>query len=164
VIYLNSSGRSADPAAVRALVAAGNVVLALDPRGWGESAPPPQTRGYSMEWQMAQRAMLIGRPLLGMQAFDVLGAFDYLATLPEVDAARIGVSGAGGGGVLALFAAALEPRIASVETVGALASYLSVVEADTHKTPPGLLIPGVLRRFDLADVKRAIAPRPVTVR
>jgi pimeloyl-ACP methyl ester carboxylesterase len=164
IIYINPAGRSSDPDAVRKLVADGNIVLAVDPRGWGESAPPPQTRGYSNEWQMAQRAMLIGKPLPGMQTFDVLRAFDYLASLPEVDPKRISVTGVGVGGPVALFAAALEPRIASVATQGAIESYMAIVQADTHKTPPSLLIPGVLRRFDLVDVKRAITPRPVIAR
>jgi hypothetical protein len=163
-IYVNSAGKAAGAVAIRQLTDAGNIVLAIDPRGWGESAPPPQARGYSNEWQMSQRAMLIGKPLLGMQTFDALRAFDYLASLPEVDPARIGITGVAGGGLVALFAAALEPRIASVETVDALESYMAVVQADTHRTPPGLLIPGVLKHFDLPDVKRAIAPRPLRVR
>jgi hypothetical protein len=164
VLYVNSAGKAAGADTVRQLVDAGHVVLAIDPRGWGEGAAPPQTRGYSIEWQIAQRAMLLGKPMLGMQTFDVLRAFDYLSTLPEVDAKRIRVVGVGGGGLVALFAGALEPRIASVEASGAPQSYLSIVEADTHQTPPGWLIPGVLKHFDLPDVARAVAPRPVAIR
>jgi hypothetical protein len=78
-----------------------------------------------------------------------------------VDASRISIRAVSGGQVAALFAAALEPRIASVETAGALESYMAVVATDTHQTPTGLLIRGVLKHLDLPDVKRAIAPRPV---
>ena len=39
----------------------------------------------SAEGQMAQRALLIGRPLVAMQTFDTLRAFDWLVTLPGVD-------------------------------------------------------------------------------
>jgi cephalosporin-C deacetylase-like acetyl esterase len=163
VLYVNSAGQAAGVKAVQGLVEAGNVVMAIDPRGWGEGAAPPQVRGSS-DWQIAQRAMLIGKPMLGMQTFDVLRAFDYLSTVPEVDATRIRIVGAGGGGLLALFAGALEPRIASVDVTGAPQSYMSIVDADIHHTPPGWLIPGVLKHFDLPDVIRAIAPRPVSVR
>jgi hypothetical protein len=38
-------------------------------------------------------------------------------------------------------AAELDPRIASVETAGALESYLAVVAADTRQTTVGLLNP-----------------------
>jgi hypothetical protein len=163
VLYVNSAGKLQGAAAIQKLVEAGNAVLAIDPRGWGESAPAPRAGGYSTESQLAKRAMLLGKPLVGMQTFDTLRAFDYLSSLPGVDASRISITGVGGGGVVALFAAALEPRIVSAQTAGALESYLSVVEADIHQTPPGLLIPGVLKHFDLPDVKRAIAPRPVSV-
>jgi cephalosporin-C deacetylase-like acetyl esterase len=164
VLFVNPAGKSAETDAIRNLVAAGNVVMAIDPRGWGESAPPPNSRGYSNDWQMAQRAMLIGKPLPGMQTFDILRAFDYLATLPEVDPKRIRIIGIGAGGLVAMFAAALEPRIVSVETAGALESYMSVVRADVHKTPAASLVPGVLKHFDVDDLKRAIAPRSVSRR
>jgi dienelactone hydrolase len=161
VIYVNSAGKSADTAAIRKLTEAGNVVLALDSRGWGESAPEQKSGGYTPDWQLAQRAMLIGKPLVGMQTFDVLRAFDYLASLPQVDAARVSISGAGDGATVALYAGALEPRVASVTAANGLASYMTAVRAETHKGLIGIVVPGVLREFDLPDVAAAIAPRPL---
>jgi cephalosporin-C deacetylase-like acetyl esterase len=161
IIYVNSAGKSADTEAIRKLTEAGNVVLALDPRGWGESAPQQKSGGYTPDWQLAQRAMLIGKPLVGMQTFDVLRTFDYVATLPDVDASRISVSGVGDGAAVALYAGALEPRIASVTAINGLASYMTAVRADTHKGLIGVVVPGVLREFDLPDVAAGIAPRPL---
>ena len=60
------------------------------------------------------RAMLVGRTVAGMQVTDLLGAFDYLASLPNVDAARIGVFAKGNTTATALYAAALEPKIGKV--------------------------------------------------
>jgi hypothetical protein len=54
--------------------------------------------------------------------------------------------------------------IAAVDVAGAPQSYMAIVEADTHETPPERLIPGVLKHFDVPDVKRAIAPRLARVR
>ena len=141
---------------------AGNVVLAVDPRGWGESgAEEAKKTGYAKSYQTAMRALLVGRTMAGMQTGDVLRAFDYLAARHDVDSRRITVLGKGNGGVVALFVAALEPRVARVVCPGAPASYMEIVRA---KMPDGyfdLVAPGVLRDFDLPDVERALAPRRV---
>ena len=93
MIYVNSAGKGADPKAIESLMQRGHVVLAIDPRGWGESAPEKRSSGYSGMWQLAQRAMLIGRPLPGMQVYDVLRAFDYLASRQDVDPSQVSVNG-----------------------------------------------------------------------
>jgi fermentation-respiration switch protein FrsA (DUF1100 family) len=137
--------------------------LAIDPRGWGESAPDKGNSGYSGVWQLAQRAMLIGRPLTGMQVYDVLRAFDYLRARPEVDAGRITVRGDGKGGILALYAGALEPSIAGVESNGSLASYMTLARAVKHASAIDVVVPGVLQDFDLPDVAALVAPRPLRI-
>ena len=75
MVYVNRAGKAADAAEggpIEEIVRAGNIVLAVDPRGWGESA---------YERQSAMRAILVGKPLVGMQTADVLRAFDWLALL-----------------------------------------------------------------------------------
>jgi hypothetical protein len=119
--------------------------------------------GYTPQWQLAQRAMLIGRPLPGMQVFDVLRAFDYVRTRPEIDAGKIGIAGVGNGGVIALYAAALEPRIASVSVSEMVASYMNIVRSRIHVNTIEIVVPGVLSEFDLPDLAKAIAPRPLQV-
>jgi cephalosporin-C deacetylase-like acetyl esterase len=161
MLYLNSAGVSGDREKIEALVASGTAVLAFDPRGWSRSASSSSSDEYSSEYQLAQRAFLIGRPLIGMQVYDALRAFDYLAQRPEIDGHKIGITGAGQGGVVALFAGALEPRIASVTAEGSVASYMTIARAETHAGMIGIVVPGVLREFDLPDVAGIIAPRPL---
>ncbi|MFB3827531.1 MAG: dienelactone hydrolase family protein [Bryobacteraceae bacterium] len=147
VLWLDPAGKSADLAAIEALVRADNVVLAADLRNWGESAPAE----YATPHQAAQRALLAGKTLIGMQVYDALRAFDWLAARHEVDSRRITVSGKGSGGVAALFARALEPRIAAVKTEGAPRCYLALARGPA---PPDLIeiaVPGILRHFDLPD-------------
>lgn len=163
VLWLNAEGKAADAGeggAIESVVRAGNIVLAVDARGWGESAPPAGRRtGYSTPYQTAQRAFLTGKTVVGMQTFDALRAFDYLNSRHDVDSGRIAAFGKGNGGVVALYAAALEPRIAKIGSQRAPSSYMEIVRARMHEGITDIVVPGVLRDFDLPDVAAALAPR-----
>ncbi|MFB3829632.1 MAG: acetylxylan esterase [Bryobacteraceae bacterium] len=162
VLWVDAAGKAADMAAIESLVEAGNLVLAVDPRGWGESAGPPSPRGgYSKAFQTAMRALLVGKTLAGMQTGDLLRAFDYLASRPDVDPKRIAIAGKGNGGVLGLYTASLEPRIAKVASIAAPESYLAIVKAKRHEGIMDIVVPGVLRDFDLPDVAASLKPRAV---
>ena len=163
VIYVDAAGKAADApegGPIEKIVRAGNIVLAIDPRGWGESAAPAGQRSNdSVSRSTAMRAILVGKTMAGMQTGDVLAAFDWLAARPDVDPRRVAVIGKGNGGVLALFAAALEPRIAKVASEKAPASYMEIVRAKMHEGIIGIVVPGVLRDFDLPDVEASLKPR-----
>jgi cephalosporin-C deacetylase-like acetyl esterase len=163
VLYVNPKGKGADAGegdTIEALVRRGSIVLALDPRGWGESAPPADRRGgYTKNYQMAMRAFLVGKSIAGMRTADLLAAFDYLRGRGDVDAGHISVFGRGKGGVLALFAAVLEPRIERVTCAGAPDSYLSLARLDVHEDITDIVLPGVLRDFDLPDIVKALGAR-----
>ncbi len=165
VLYLNDAAMAADAAPggdLEALVRAGYLVLAVDARGWGESGLGREA-GYRASFPRAMRAILVGRTLAGMQVSDALAAFEYLAARPDVDPARISVLGKGNGGVLALFAAALEPRIRKVACEHAVVSYLDIARAKLHAGIVDIVAPGVLKDFDLPDVAASIAPRSVWI-
>ena len=109
------------------------------------------------------RALLVGKTMVGMQTGDVLRAFDYLVSRSDVDPGRIAIIGKGNGGVLALYAAALEPRITKVACEGAPSSYMDIVRMKIHENIIDLVAPGVLRDFDLPDVIAALKPRAVWI-
>jgi hypothetical protein len=46
---------------------------------------------------------------------------------------------------------------------GAVASYLDIAKARLYRGVMELIVPGVLKDFDIPDVARAIAPRPVWI-
>jgi cephalosporin-C deacetylase-like acetyl esterase len=174
ILFVNSAGKTAGMTTgegrdahyrwdAESMVEAGYVVMAPDLRGWGESSPRhtmnPGSSGYSIQYQTAQRALLVGKTMVGMQVDDLLRSFDYLASRPDVDPRRISLFGKGDGGTVALCATALEPRIQKVASEGALSSYMSVARRKFHENLERIIVPGVLAEFDLPDVAAAIAPR-----
>jgi cephalosporin-C deacetylase-like acetyl esterase len=166
VIWLNPLRNSSDLRTggdVAALAAAGHVVMLLDVRGWEGAESSAGSSGYSRWWQTAMRAMLVGKTMAGMQTYDILRAFDYLATRPDVDPAHIGIWGRSTGGVLALYAAALEPRFRKAAMDGSILSYMDLVRVKRHEEMVDLLVPGVLRDFDLSDLAAAISPRKLWI-
>jgi cephalosporin-C deacetylase-like acetyl esterase len=167
VLYINAAGKADDAGAggsIEAITRAGNIVLGIDPRGWGEGAPPAvRQTGYSSAHQTAMRAILVGKTMVGMQTGDVLRAFDYLNARPDVDGRQISIIGKGNGGVVALFAAALEPRIARAACEKSPVSYRDIVRAGIHRNISDIIVPGVLRDFDLPDVAASLKPRPVWI-
>jgi cephalosporin-C deacetylase-like acetyl esterase len=157
VLYLHSGGKTVDAAPggdIEALVRTGRIVMAIDPRGWGESAG-----GGRSSYTIAMRAILLGKTLVGLQLTDALSAFNYLASRPGVDPARVSVLGKRNGGILALLAAATEPRIDRVAVERSVVSYLAIARARQHEGLADIIVPGVLLDFDLPDLARAIAPR-----
>jgi hypothetical protein len=61
--------------------------------------------------------------------------------------------------VLAVYAAALEPRIGRVICEGGPASYMDLVRAKVYDGIVDIVAPGVLRDFDLPDIVVALGPR-----
>jgi hypothetical protein len=162
VLYLNSGGKGADAAPggdIEAIVRTGRVVMSIDPRGWGESSPG----GNRSSYPTVMRAILVGKTLLGMQLADGMAAFGYLASRPGVDATRISVFGKRNGGVLALLTAVMESRVNRVAIEGTVLSYLAIARARQHEGLTDVIVPGVLRNFDLPDLVRAISPGKVWI-
>src|SRR5262249_29245723 len=63
--------------------------------------------------------------------------------------------------VPALFAAALDPKIARLYLSGGLVSYRSIVETEEYNAPFANFVPEVLLHTDLPEIAASLAPRPV---
>ena len=92
---------------------------------------------------VAKAAGLLGTSLAGMVAHDDLAALDILASLPGVDAERLGCIGFSGGGGRSLALAALSPRIRNYVVTCMMATFESLLPAylDAHSwllQTPGL--------------------------
>ena len=92
------------------LVKAGAVVAAVDPRGCGQTRPARHTDGPVL----CQRADALGRPWLGMKAYDLMRALDFIRGQPWLDRGRVRCEAYGEEGLTALLAAAVDTRFRGV--------------------------------------------------
>ena len=152
----------------------GYVVLASDPIGQGERVQYwdfVHQRNF-LENPDNQHSMagiqeyLLGQDLARYMIWDGLRGIDYLESLPEVDGARLGVTGSSGGGTLTTYISMLDPRVKASSIVTFITSIPKKIEArvndadgDPEQDIPGLLAAGI----DHTEMVGMIAPRPVLI-
>jgi len=91
--------------------------------------------------------------------WDLVRALDYLATRPEADMSRIGLTGASGGGLATMWAFAAEPRF----TCAASVVYASSLEINPQNGCLCNHVPGSLQLGDRAEFLGRRAPAPVLI-
>ena len=160
VIYVDEWGKEygLSNGIVEALAHAGLAVFAIDVRGVGETA--------ASEFEATTNALMLDRPLFAQRVWDVLRALDCLwrriYITVQIDKGRIGCWGRGVGGLLALYASALDERIVATVVQEAPCSYRDLIQ-QRPAFPPSVYLFDVLNQFDLAQVAALAAPRPVLV-
>ncbi len=169
VLYV--SHRSADrelreDAWLRALLEkeTGTAVFAMDVRGIGESQPDTCgkdqfLRLYGSDYFYAAHGEMLGRPVLGMRAFDVLSV---LKLLRETGHKTVHVIARGWGTLPASIAAALCSEVQKITLKNALTSWLEVANEDHYELPYALTPFGVLKHFDLPEVYSALKDKALT--
>ncbi len=138
-----------------ALATLGFAVLCIDMPGFGDR------RGEGAENDLAKAAFWRGETLFGHMLNDLAGAFGYLASRPDTDAARIFTLGLSMGAAHAYWLAALEPRVAGCAHLCMMADIAPLIADGTHARHGFYLtIPGLLHLAETGDVAGLIAPRP----
>jgi hypothetical protein len=99
---------------------------------------------------------MLDYPVAGQRTHDVLAVIDWLAGFGH---ARISLAAQGWGTVPAALAAVLAPSIGKVVLKNAPRSWAEIAEAEDYNWPLALLVPGVLRHFDLPDCYRELERR-----
>lgn len=141
---------------VEALRAAGFVVKTVDPPSLAAGRS-----GYTGAYQAASREWLYGRNLVGNHVGELQAAFAELRADPAVNPKRVLIWGKGNAGVPALILAALEPEAAGVLAEQTVISWFAITQWRMHEGMAGIIVPGVLKDFDLPDLVNLIAPRPM---
>src|SRR5579859_4036451 len=162
VVHGHWSGARRDPvvqARCLGLVQLGFVVLAVDAFGAGEryTRPAPGTYHGALYGSTLWPS---GHTLLGMQVYDNRRAVDYLCSRPEVDARRIGITGASGGGNQSMYAGSLDERLAAVVPVCSVGTYQAYMRAACCVCE---LLAGALYFTEEGDVLGLVAPRALMV-
>lgn len=140
----------------RQIVARGQIALALEQRGFGERGGT-ETGPKCM--QPAVQALLMGRTIIGQRCWDISRAIDVVeAHFPQADMSRIAIMGNSGGGTSAIYAAALDPRIAAAMPSCALAGFRASIGMIEHCICN--YVPGIMNHFDMGDLVAIAAPRP----
>ncbi len=135
----------------------GRVVLELEPR----DAPGEGERPYVGNWLTNARANRIGRNLPAMRAHDILRGVDLLASRSDVDPASIRATARGVKGIWLLLAAAVDNRIAKVWLDRTPYSLRAALENSMNTDLFDAVIPGFALHWDLDDLTKAMADRPV---
>jgi dienelactone hydrolase len=102
----------------------GYVVLCVDAFGAGERAIAPGPGTYHGAL-VAAALWPVDTPLIGLQVYDNRRAVDYLISRPEVDGAKLAITGASGGGNQTLYAGATDDRLGAVIPVCGIGTYES---------------------------------------
>jgi dienelactone hydrolase len=153
------------PAYGQALTARGWAVLAIDHWGFGERQHPSERalvkRASTSERALVKRALWQGETLWGWRVHDTLAALDWLRAQPGFETLPVVTLGLSMGSTMAIWAAALDERIAGCVDLCCAAEYDALLASggfDGHGEY--FFVPGLLREFTLAEICTLIAPRP----
>ncbi len=144
----------------------GYVVLAIDAPGFGErngeGPDGPAEKNYTAEETASKFDLWVGRTFWGMMLRDDLMALDYLASRPEVDATRLGVTGMSMGATRTWWLMALDERLKAGVAIACMTRYQNLIlHGSIFEHDIGYFVPGMLNHFDSEAVIALIAPRPI---
>lgn len=107
---------------------------------------------------LQMRAYNFGRTLIGDRVWDMQRLIDWAVTQPNIDAHRIVITGNSGGGMISLFAAAMDERIAIAIPASYFCTFFDSILSIRHCACN--YVPGLSRIAEMWDVAGLIAPRP----
>lgn len=128
----------------------GFVVFAYDMVGYNDTNQVAQHREFCKD----PRPWLWNVSLFGLQLWDSIRALDYVASLPDVDRERIGMTGASGGGTQTFFLAAVDERVKAAVPVNMVSAYMQ--GGCLCENGPGLRVGA-----DNPEIAALIVPRPL---
>jgi dienelactone hydrolase len=142
----------------------GTAVLLADLRGLGETTDPAafnDPKYYNQEYRPALLSLHLGRPLLAQRVADIATLVAYAEHRAIPIPYRVGIRADGRASLAALYAALLLPRLDQVQVSGGPPSFQYFLESPATKDAYSEVLPGVLRAYDVPDLRRALGTRLV---
>lgn len=156
ILYINENGKNEilkDLDLVKSILNKGNSICAIDLRGMGETSPDMADKFWDF---------LSGKPIFGQRVRDVLTVLQWLKE-SEIKAQNIKYWGTGMCALYGAFAGVLSENISGFFLEEPLISFESVIKVDIPEYNKEILLPGVLDKFDMAQVYQSLCPNPVLI-
>lgn len=137
-------------------------VMLVDLRATGRYAVAGDKVFGALDHNSSEWGIWTGRPLLGQWVWDVRQVLNTVIAREPKLASSVRLIGLGAAGVVALTAAALEPRFRSVALLGSPSSWVSSAPYTFGRM--GIIAPGILRDVgDIAHLAALVAPRSLLI-
>ena len=137
----------------------GYVVLSVDAFGAGERATTHGRYEYH-GGHLGISVFDVGETLMGMQIVDNMRGVSLLRSLPCVQADKIGVTGASGGGNQTMWVAAMDERLAAAMPVVSVGTFEAYVAGSNCICET---LPGAVPLTEMAGILALIAPRALKI-
>ncbi len=167
LIWLPDAGKASaldTTAQLQAYLRQGTAVLLADLRGLGETTDPAafnDPKYYNREYRNAMLALHLGRPLLAQRVADIATLAAFLRNDSRLRGVPIEIRANGRTAAPAMHAAVLSPAITRVALEQRPVAYQEQLAQPTAKDAYSEVLPGVLQRYDLPDLQRALGSRLV---
>jgi dienelactone hydrolase len=171
-LYVHGEGKQVDAGPggpIEELVRKGNLVLAVDLRGIGETRKAKGDRGqrdyFGNDWQDYFLAYMLEKSYVGMRAEDVLVCARFLADYRAGQKRRpVHLVAIGAAGPPALHAVVLEPDLfATARLDRSLVSWSNAVRTPVTKNQLVNAVHGALKTYDLPDLLATLPKEKVAV-
>lgn len=146
----------------------GIVAICPDCRGFGErrdealQSPTEKNFLNSTCFHLSHMAEALGETVAGMCAWDASRLIDYIYERGEWNTDTLGVVGFSGGGMQALYTAAIDERVKQVIVSGYFYGFkdsLLLLNGNCNCN----YVPHLWEHFDMGDLAAMIAPRPLAI-
>lgn len=142
----------------------GYVVLSIDALFWGERGRKEGVN-YETQQALACNLMQMGYNWCGVITFDDIRSVDFLASLPEVDANRIGTLGFSMGAHRAWMLSAATDKVKAGAAICWMNTTDSLMSLTNNQNKGGsawsMLVPGIRNYMDYPDVAALACPKPM---